>query len=85
MVALGASLGELAEMVDGREVFVPAGGRQFRRVEVDAGNILPGDKQEILSGIAPGQQVVVPIETGCVYAPGAGLKVGVATVPLLTV
>jgi membrane fusion protein, heavy metal efflux system len=39
-------------------VFVPAGGRQFRRVEVDAGNILPGDKQEILSGIAPGQQVV---------------------------
>jgi hypothetical protein len=33
--------------------------------------------------VAPG--VVVPIATGCVYAPGAGLKVGVATVPLLTV
>jgi hypothetical protein len=25
---------------------------------VEAGDTLPGDKQEILSGIAPGQQVV---------------------------
>ena len=33
-------------------VFVPAGGNQFRRVEVNAGEMLPGNKQEILSGIA---------------------------------
>lgn len=39
-------------------VFVPAGGRQFKRVEVDGGNMLPNNQQEILSGIAPGQQVV---------------------------
>lgn len=39
-------------------VFVPAGGKQFRRVEVEAGDVLPGGKQEILSGIAPGQEVV---------------------------
>jgi membrane fusion protein, heavy metal efflux system len=39
-------------------VFVPAGEKQFRRVEVEAGTVLPGGKQEILSGIAPGQQLV---------------------------
>jgi cobalt-zinc-cadmium efflux system membrane fusion protein len=39
-------------------VYVPAGGNRFRRVEVHAGNMLPGNKQELLSGIAPGQQVV---------------------------
>ncbi|HUN85145.1 MAG TPA: efflux RND transporter periplasmic adaptor subunit [Terracidiphilus sp.] len=39
-------------------VFVPAGGNQFRRTEVRAGQMLPGDRQEILSGIMPGQQVV---------------------------
>jgi membrane fusion protein, heavy metal efflux system len=39
-------------------VFVPAGGQKFRRVEVQAGNNLPGGKQEILSGVEPGQQVV---------------------------
>lgn len=39
-------------------VFVPAGGRQFKRVEVNGGNMLPNNQQEILSGIAPGQQVV---------------------------
>ncbi len=38
-------------------VFVPAG-KQFRRVEVVGGDMLPGDRQEIVSGIAPGQQVV---------------------------
>lgn len=38
-------------------VFVPAGGKQFRRVEVNAGNMLPGNKQQILSGIKPGQQL----------------------------
>ena len=39
-------------------VFVPAGGNQFKRVDVQVGDVLPGDRQEILSGIAPGQQVV---------------------------
>jgi len=39
-------------------VFVPAGGNKFRRVEVQAGRMLPGDQQEVLAGIAPGQQVV---------------------------
>ena len=39
-------------------VFVPNGGRQFKRVEVDGGDMLPNNRQEILSGIAPGQQVV---------------------------
>jgi membrane fusion protein, heavy metal efflux system len=38
-------------------VYVPAGGKQFRRVEVKAGGMV-GDKQEILAGIASGQQVV---------------------------
>jgi cobalt-zinc-cadmium efflux system membrane fusion protein len=39
-------------------VFEPASNKQFKRVEVTAGDTLPGNMQEILSGIAPGQQVV---------------------------
>jgi cobalt-zinc-cadmium efflux system membrane fusion protein len=39
-------------------VFVPAGGNQFRRVEVTSGEMLAGNRQRILSGINPGQQVV---------------------------
>lgn len=40
-------------------VYVPAGGNQFRRTEVDTGKTLSGShQQEILSGIQPGQQVV---------------------------
>jgi len=39
-------------------VFVPAGGNQFKRTEIHAGRMLEGNRQEILSGIAPGQQVV---------------------------
>jgi cobalt-zinc-cadmium efflux system membrane fusion protein len=44
-------------------LFVPAGGNQFRRVEVNAGEMLPGDRQRISAAdprqpIAPGQQVV---------------------------
>jgi cobalt-zinc-cadmium efflux system membrane fusion protein len=39
-------------------VYVPAGGNDFRRVEVKAGAMLPGDMQEIRSGISPGQQVI---------------------------
>jgi cobalt-zinc-cadmium efflux system membrane fusion protein len=39
-------------------VFQPAGSNQFRRTEIQTGPMLSGDRQEILSGIAPGQQVV---------------------------
>jgi cobalt-zinc-cadmium efflux system membrane fusion protein len=39
-------------------VFVPAPDNRFRRIEVHGGQMLPGDRQEILAGIAPGQQVV---------------------------
>jgi cobalt-zinc-cadmium efflux system membrane fusion protein len=39
-------------------VFVPAGVNRFKRVEVNAGDTLPGNKQQILSGIAPGERVV---------------------------
>jgi membrane fusion protein, heavy metal efflux system len=39
-------------------VYVPLQNGQFRRVEVKAGNMLPGGEQEVLSGISPGQQVV---------------------------
>ncbi len=39
-------------------VFVPAGDSQFKRTEVHAGQMLSGNRQEILSGLDPGQQVV---------------------------
>ncbi|SEF78425.1 membrane fusion protein, cobalt-zinc-cadmium efflux system [Bryocella elongata] len=39
-------------------VYVPAGGKQFRRIEVHSGNMLPGNRQEVLSGISAGQPVV---------------------------
>jgi cobalt-zinc-cadmium efflux system membrane fusion protein len=39
-------------------VFVPAGGNQFKRTEVQAGIMLEGNRQQILSGISPGTQVV---------------------------
>ena len=39
-------------------VYLPAGGNQFKRTEVHAGKMLDGNRQEILSGIVPGQQVV---------------------------
>jgi membrane fusion protein, heavy metal efflux system len=40
-------------------VFVPAGGNQFRRIEVKAGNIV-GDKQEILAQIENAKEVPFP-------------------------
>jgi cobalt-zinc-cadmium efflux system membrane fusion protein len=43
---------------DRQWVFVQAGGKQFKRIEVTVGGTLLGNQQEILSGIAPGQQVV---------------------------
>jgi cobalt-zinc-cadmium efflux system membrane fusion protein len=39
-------------------VYVPLGGNKFRRVELKAGQMLPGNMQEILTGVAVGQQVV---------------------------
>ena len=39
-------------------VYVPVKGNQFRRTEVVGGDMLPGEMQEIVSGLAPGQQVV---------------------------
>jgi membrane fusion protein, heavy metal efflux system len=39
-------------------VYVPAGGQKFRRVEVTAGAMLPGNMQEIVLGIKPGDRVV---------------------------
>jgi len=39
-------------------VFLPAGNNQFKRTEVHSGATLPGNRQIILSGIDPGQQVV---------------------------
>jgi membrane fusion protein, heavy metal efflux system len=39
-------------------VYVPAGDGKFKRVGVVAGSMLSDKKQEIISGLAPGQQVV---------------------------
>jgi cobalt-zinc-cadmium efflux system membrane fusion protein len=39
-------------------VYVPNGDKSFRRVDVVAGNMLPGNMQEVVSGIRPGTQVV---------------------------
>ena len=39
-------------------IYTPADGGRFHRVEVTAGNMLPGGMQEIVSGIKPGVKVV---------------------------
>ena len=39
-------------------VYLPAGANRFKRAEVHAGKMLEGNRQEILSGIQAGQQVV---------------------------
>jgi cobalt-zinc-cadmium efflux system membrane fusion protein len=39
-------------------VYQPVDGGRFRRVEVVAGNMLPGNQQEIASGLQPGMRVV---------------------------
>lgn len=39
-------------------VYLPVAGNKFRRTEVTSGNVLPGNLQEIISGIKAGQQVV---------------------------
>jgi cobalt-zinc-cadmium efflux system membrane fusion protein len=39
-------------------VYIPTKDKKFRRLEVKGGEMLPGDMQEVLSGLAPGLQVV---------------------------
>ena len=39
-------------------VYTPTENGSFRRLEVVAGNMLPGNMQEIVRGIQPGAQVV---------------------------
>jgi cobalt-zinc-cadmium efflux system membrane fusion protein len=39
-------------------VYVPTRDKKFRRTEVTGGDMLPGNMQEIVSGLAPGDQVV---------------------------
>jgi cobalt-zinc-cadmium efflux system membrane fusion protein len=39
-------------------VYTPLGNGRFRRLEVAAGNMLPGNMQEVVSGIKPGDQFV---------------------------
>jgi len=39
-------------------VYAPAGENSFRRVGVTAGKMLPGNLQEVLSGLKPGDRVV---------------------------
>jgi len=39
-------------------VYVPAPGNKFQRLEIVAGDTLPGDMQEVKSGLQPGQMVV---------------------------
>jgi membrane fusion protein, heavy metal efflux system len=43
---------------DRDSVFVPAGDGKFRRIPVEGGTMLPGNLQEINSGLNPGQKVV---------------------------
>jgi membrane fusion protein, heavy metal efflux system len=40
-------------------VYMPLGNGHFRRVEVRTGNMLPDKQQEVISGMKPGDQVVV--------------------------
>jgi len=39
-------------------IYVPTNDKKFRRIQVSAGQMLPSNMQEIISGITPGQQVV---------------------------
>ena len=40
-------------------VYVPSGEGRFKRLEVTAGSMLPNNMQELISGLQPGQKVVV--------------------------
>jgi cobalt-zinc-cadmium efflux system membrane fusion protein len=43
---------------DHQWVYMPAGNKQFRRVEVTLGDLLPGNLQEVISGLKPGERVI---------------------------
>lgn len=43
---------------DRQWVYTPLGNGHFRREEISAGNMLPGNLQEVPSGIKPGDQVI---------------------------
>ncbi len=50
--------GAILHLHDRDWVYVPLDAGQFRRVEVVGGKMLPGNLQEVVSGLNPGQQVV---------------------------
>ena len=50
--------GAVLHLHDRDSVFIPAGDGKFRRTSVEGGPMLPGNLQEINSGLNPGQQVV---------------------------
>jgi cobalt-zinc-cadmium efflux system membrane fusion protein len=39
-------------------LYIPMDGKKFQRVEVASGKMLPGNMQEVISGIKPGTQIV---------------------------
>jgi len=39
-------------------VYIPTKDKKFRRIEIRGGEMLPGNMQEVLSGLAPGDRVV---------------------------
>jgi cobalt-zinc-cadmium efflux system membrane fusion protein len=39
-------------------VYVPAENKKFQRVEIVSGKMLPGNMQEVISGVAPGTQMI---------------------------
>jgi cobalt-zinc-cadmium efflux system membrane fusion protein len=43
---------------DRQWVYAPIGSGHFKRLEIVTGNMLPGNMQEVVSGIKPGDQVV---------------------------
>src|SRR5579883_1708021 len=53
-----SNIGPILHLHDRDWVYVPAGGKKFRRVEVKAGKTFPDKTQLILSGVEPGQEVV---------------------------
>ena len=57
----GVPADAVLHMHDRDFVFVPAGEKTFRRIEVQAGDVLPGNRQEILSGLDAGQKVVAQV------------------------
>jgi len=48
----------VVRMHDKDWVFLPAGGNQFRRQQVQLGAVLPDGRQEVISGLAPTSKVV---------------------------